>query len=370
MFYQCPKCKKTWQYPIERCLECFLELEKRRSEKIKVIGVSKVNIPTMFHPKVPYFVLVLEDENGNKWVQKSMKEYKIGDELKELSSFEAKDTVAIWRIKYDILEGIEKVVELISSLNINQNSKILILPTLISPKHSYFAENTSSQFLESIIKYLTEKKAKLENIKVAGQSFDEIPIEASVQKSQLLEVCQNYKIMPLDLAKANFVKKTQDNFTPHHFSEKGSSETSSTKSGAGFTFEISEEVFKADLIINLPILKMGKNSAAENVLKFLRKENYLGLKYLYSEAEIIGNLNQVLPQYLTIAEALSVQKRGQFIAHLGLIFASFNPLNLDRVFAEICLLKELPESLKKVKIEDVPIIGRKVEELQYDIEKY
>jgi len=349
MFYQCPKCKKIWQYPVGKCPECFLELGRRKSEKIKVIGVSRVTIPTMFHPKVPYFVLVLEDERSNKWIQKSAKEYRMGDQFiqKELSSFESKEAVAIWRIKYDILEGIEKVVELIGGMNVTQNSKILILPTLISPKHPYFAENTSPQFLESLIKYLLEKGAKLENIKVSGQSFDEIPIEISAQKSQLLRVCQDFKILPLDLSKTNFIKRNQDRFS----------------------FEISEEVFNANLIINLPILKIGKASATENILKFLKKENYLALKYLYSDEEIMENLNKVLPIYLTLADSQVVQKPDKFTAFLDLTLASFNSLNLDRVFAEIAMLKDLTEYLKKVKIDDIPIVGRKIEELQYNIEK-
>ncbi len=346
-FYQCPKCKRVWQYPIEKCLDCFLELERMKSEKIKVIGISKVTIPTMFHPKVPYFVLLLEDEKGNKWVQKSTKEYKIGEEFQFETSTE-KNSVAIWRIKYDILEGIERVIELIGGLKVNQNSKILILPTLISPEHPYFSDNTSPQFLESTIKYLLKRGAKVENIKVSGQSFDEIPIEASAQKSQLLKVCQDYKIVPLDLAKTNFIKKTTDNFT----------------------FEISEEVFNSDLIFNLPILKMGKISATENIFKFLKKENYLGLKYLYSEEEIIESLNKVLPPYLTLAEAQSVQKSDQFVAQLGLILTSFNALNLDRVFTEITKPQSLPEVLEKVKIENIPIVGRKIEELQFGVEKY
>ena len=322
-------------------------LERMKSEKIKVIGISKVTIPTTFHPKVPYFVLVLGDEKGNKWIQKSQREYKIGD-IFEIQPNDDKSAVAIWRLKYDTLEGIEKSVELLGGIDVTPDSKILILPTLISSRHPYFAENTSPQFLESLIKYLKGKGAKLENIKVSGQSFGETSIEASVQKSQLLRVCQDYKIIPLDLAKTNFVKKTKDNFT----------------------FEISEDVFNSDLIINLPILKMGKISARENILKLLKKENYLDLKSLCSEEKIIENLNKVLPQYLTLAEAQSVQKPDQFIAFLNLIFVSFNSLNLDRVFAEVTMAKELPECLKKVKIEDIPIIGRKIEEVQYEAEKY
>ena len=347
MFYKCQKCKKVWQYPVEKCPECFSVLEEMKSEKIKVIGVSRVTIPTMFHPKIPYFVLVLEDENRNKWTWKSAKEYRIGEEFKIGTTTEG-NAVAIWRIKYDVSEGIEKIVKLFGEINVNQSSKILILPTLVLPKHPYFAENTSPQFLESLIKYLIKKGAKLEKIKVAGQSFDETSIGAVAQKSQLLRVCQDYRILPLDLTETNFIKKGEGDFT----------------------FEISEEVFKADLIVNSPILKVGKASASKNILKFLKKENYLGLKYLHSEEEIVENLNKVLPRYFTLAEAQSIQKPDQFVAHLNLIFSSFNPLNLDRIFAEVSMTEKLPECLKKIRIEDIPIVGRKVEEVQYEVEKY
>ena len=104
--------------------------------------------------------------------------------------------------------------------------------------------------------------------------------------------------------------------------------------------------------------------------KFLRKENYLGLKYLRPEEKIVEGLNKVLPQYLTLAEAQSAQKPDQFIAHLNLVFSGFSALNIDRVFAEVSMIRELPESFKRVKIEDIPIVGRKVEEVQYEVEKY
>ena len=354
MFYQCPKCKGVWEYPVEKCPECFLKLERLKSEKLRVIGISKVTIPSVFHPRVPYFVLLLEDGNGNRWVQKSIKEYKIGDEFKiECSSpgdEQGRGAVAIWRVKYDFLEAIEKVINLVAGLKINSETKILLLPALVSASHSYFRDNTSPEFLEAILKILFEIGIKPENIKVCAQSFDEIEIGAKAQKSGLLEVCQKNKVLPFDLAKGNFVKKA-----PHQ--------------NLGEGLEISEEVFKTDFILNLPILKIEKASASENVLKFLKKENYLGLKYLYSDEEIMENLNKVLPSYLTIADGQLVQKSNKFTAFLGLTLASFNPLNLDRVFAEITMIRDLPESLKKVKIEEIPIVGRKVEELQYNIEK-
>jgi uncharacterized protein (DUF362 family) len=325
------------------------------SERLKVIGVSKVNIPTLFHPEVPYFVLVLEDENGNKWVQKhapyrtegsgagSVKEYKTGEEF-VLEFSRNKNGVAIWRIKYDVLEGIEKVVELLGGIEVDQGSKILILPTLISPEHPHFAENTSPQFLGATMRYLIEKGVKIENVKVCGQSFDEIPISASAQKSQLLKVCQEFKVLPINLAEKKFLKKGD--------------------------LEVSEEVFSADLILNLPILKIGKTLASENLFKLLKKENYLAQRYLSSDEEIFKKLIESRPKILTVAEADSVQKLDGFVAHLGLVLASFNSLNLDRIFFELTNFRDLPEILKEVKIENIPILGRKVEELQSEVEKY
>jgi len=321
MFYRCQKCKKTWQYPIEKCPDCFQELEQLSAKTAKVIGVSRVTIPTILHPKVPYFVLVLEDENGNKWAQKSVEEYKIGEEV----SFEPnkdKNAVAIWRSKYDISEALGKVIELVGGLEIDPSTKILILPTLIAPKHPYFAVNTNPKFLDSLIRYLKERGIDPKNIKVAAQSFDEIPIEASAQKSQLLNVCLSHQITPLDLAKSNFIKKEIE----------------------GFSCEISKEVFNSDLIINLPILKldtkMGVKGATENSLKLLKRESYLSLQYLSSQEEIIENAQKVLPNYLTLADGNTIQKTDGFTALLGLTLASYNPLNLDRVFAEICLVKD------------------------------
>ena len=348
MFYQCPKCKNIWQYPIEKCPNCFLGLGKLLTKTAKVIGVSKVNIPTPLHPKVPYFVLVLEDEKGNKWVQKSIKEHKIGDVV-EYESSQDKNAVAVWRIKYDILEAMEKVIELLGDLKIDPQTKILILPTLIAPKHPYLAVNTNPKFLESLINYLSNVGADKKNIKVAAQSFDEVPIEASAQKSQLLNVCLQNQIVPFDLAKGNFVKKEKD----------------------GFNFEIPEEVFNSNLIINLPILKLDSKlrvrGATENVLKFLKKESYLSLQYLHSQEEIMEKLPGILPSYLTIADGQTIQKTTGFTAFLGVILASLNPFNLDRVFAEITMVSNLPECLKKIKIENIPIVGRKVEEVQYNL---
>ena len=346
MFFQCPNCKKIWQYPIEKCLDCFIETERMPAKKAKVVGISKTTISTIQHQKTPYFILLLEDENNNKWAEKSKKEYKMGEKIVRQTSKD-KNAVAVWRIKYDALEGIEKTIELIGGLEINSGTKVLILPTLDSPKHPYFASNTNPRFLEGLIKYLIKEGVENKNIKVVAQSFDEIPVESLAQKSQLLKVCQDYKIIPLDLAGTGFVKKTEE----------------------GMNFEISKEIFENDLIINLPILKTGKASASENILKFLKKESFLGLKYLYPKEEIIEKLNKILPSYLTIADGETIQKSNQFTVFSGIILSGFDSLNIDRVFNEIIMFKDLPELIKKIKIEDILTVGREIEEVQCETEK-
>ena len=351
MFYKCPQCQKIWQYSIQKCPDCFSKLERQKSEKIKVIGVSKVNVPTIMHPITPYFALILEDENKNRWAHKSTREYKIGDNF-ETKTSDNKNAVAIWRIKYDVLEAIEKVVGLIENIEIKGNSKILILPTLSEAKHPYLSYNTTPQFLAGIIQYLIQKGVDPKNIKVAGQSFTHIPIEASIEKSQLLRVCQNSQTIPLDLSKTKFVKKEINNFN----------------------FEISEEFFKNDLIINLPILnldsKIKVRGAVENILKCLKKESYLSAKYLYSYEDILTNIQKILPSYLTLGEAMSIQKQDRHVVRLGLVLAGFNPFNIDRIFAKITGTERLPEHLRSIDLEKIPIVGREIKEVEYNVDEF
>ena len=337
MFYRCPKCKRVWQYPIERCPDCFVNLEKVRQKEIRVVAVSRVEIPSVSHLKTPYFVLLLEDENGNRWVQKSAKEYKIGDKIKIEPSQEEK-TVAIWTIKYDMPESWKKVIELIGGIKPESETRVLLLPTLVSPSHPHLGENTSPEFLEAAIKYLLEKGAKRENIKVAGQSFNEFPIEISAQKSQLLKVCQKEKIEPLNLSEGKFLEREG--------------------------LKISQKALEADLIINLPRLKIGEARASQNLFKLLDKTNYLAQEYLSTEKEIFEKLKKQLPPVLTVAQADSVQKQDGRIVHMRLTMASLNPLYLDRIFAQITA-SPLPKILKNVNTEDIRISGRKIEELEW-----
>jgi len=345
MFYQCPNCKRIWQYKIDKCPWCFIGLERKESKKLRVIGVSKVSIPSISHPKVPYFVLVLEDQNKNRFVFKSKKEFKIGDRF-EIKKGEDKNGVALWRVKYDLYEAISKIISLLN-LQIKQSSSVLILPTLVSVCHPHERENTHPEVLDELIKILKEKGAK--NIKVAGQSHKETPLEAMAKKSQILSVCQKNEVEFFDLAKSNFKRIEKD----------------------GIVFEISEEVFKNDLVINLPIFKIAQEpsfkGASENLTKLWKKESFLGQKYLYGEEELILKLKGVLPEIFNLADATTIQISNQKIANLDLILGSYNSLNLDRVFAEITS-SPLPQYLKGIELNQIPIFGREIDEIKCDVQ--
>lgn len=340
-FYQCPKCKRRWEYPLAECPYCFAPPDKIEGKVVKVSGAVKVAIPTLFHPNVPYFVLALEDELGNMWGYKSEKEYKIGDEFK-IEANNDPAAVAVWRVKYDVGEAIGKALELAGGANIGAGSKAVVLPTLASSSHAYFRDNTSPEFLAAALEIILARGVKAEDIAVASQSFDDLPVGAMAQKSGLLDACQKFGIMPLDLSSAEFAKSGQ--------------------------FEIAKPVLEADIVIDLAMEKIGQASATVNLFKVLKKENYLGQKYLSSDAEIAAALEPILKNIITIGEAENVQRSNKLTTFMGLVLAGKSARNVDRIFNEAAKSFKVPEAVKDIDIASIPVAGRTVREVQYQAE--
>ena len=76
----CKECNKKWIFPVKKCVYCKGEISIERGTKFKVVGITKVNVPSPLHPIIPYNILIIEDEFGNKTPKKTMKDYKMGDE--------------------------------------------------------------------------------------------------------------------------------------------------------------------------------------------------------------------------------------------------------------------------------------------------
>ena len=326
---------------MSECPYCLIVLDKMPESGAKVCGAAKVSIPTLFHPNTPYNVLVLEDGGGNCWSHKSEKEYQIGEEF-AVESNNDPDAVAVWRVKYDQKEAIGKALDLIGGIDAGANAKIAVLPTLEKASHGYFRDNTSPEFLAAVLELLLEKGAKAENIAVAQQSFGDLPVVAMAQKSGLIAVCQKFGIAPVDLAAGEFVQAGQ--------------------------FEISKTILEADIFINLSMEKMGRAAAGENMFRVLKKENYSAQAYLSSEAAIVAGLAPLLKNMTVIGEAEFVQRSNRLAAFLGLALASRSAANLDRVFGEITQSFKIPEIVKDIPMENIPLAGRTIKEVQYQAE--
>lgn len=341
IFYQCSQCKRRWQYALAECPYCLIFLDKIPEGGAKVRGASKVGITTLFHPAVPYHVLVLEDDQGNFWGHKSEKEYQIGAEF-AIEGSDDPEAVAVWRVKYDQKEAIDKALDLIGGINVGADAKIVVLPTLEKASHSYFRDNTSPEFLAAVLELLLEKGAKIENIAVAQQSFGDLPVGAMAQKSGLLAVCQKFGIAPMDLAAGDFVKTGQ--------------------------FEISQTIIGADIVINLAMEKMGRAAACENMFRVFKKENYEAQAYLSSKTDIAAALAPLLKNMIVVGEAEFVPRSNKLAVFLGLVLVSKSAVNSDRIFNEIAQSLKLPEIIKNISLENIPLVGRTIKEVQYNAE--
>src|SRR3989338_7132437 len=166
----CEKCSKKWIYPIEKCVYCKSNIKKKKGSKLKVIGMTKVTIPSPMHPIVPYNIILLEDEHGNRMPKKTMREYKIGDKY-EIQKAKTDDAVSIAKVKYDIYEAIKEAVELLKGAGLKPGDKVLVKPSIITSAYPYQAVNTNSNFLNALLAVLLEQGIKREDIIVAEQAL-------------------------------------------------------------------------------------------------------------------------------------------------------------------------------------------------------
>ncbi len=79
MVFKCEKCNLAWYYPVKKCIYCKGVVKELKEEKYRVRGITEVFVPSKDHSQVPYYDLLLEDENDNLHIKKSFKKYEIGD---------------------------------------------------------------------------------------------------------------------------------------------------------------------------------------------------------------------------------------------------------------------------------------------------
>jgi len=77
--YRCISCDKTWTHPVKKCIFCGGGIQCEIPGTMTVTGFTEVFIHSVNNEKVPYFVLLLEDELGNRYLKKTFENYSIGE---------------------------------------------------------------------------------------------------------------------------------------------------------------------------------------------------------------------------------------------------------------------------------------------------
>jgi len=313
--------------------------------KAKIVGITTVNIPSPMHPIIPYNVLLLEDEHGNRIPKKTMKDYSIGD-MYEISPAKTDGAVVLTKIKYDIEEYLKETINLIGT-EFSAQDKILIKPSIIEPAYGYQAVTTNPYVVDALINVLRDKGVT--DIVVAEQSMIGNDTVAGAKKSGILAVCEKHSVPFLDLSKSEFVHRDVD----------------------GFSFNIAKEVLERK-VINLPVLKTHSQisiaGAMENLSRVVDVKTHVAM-YAHDINKTLPSLLKAARPFLSIGDAsIGMQGNGPTLlgepSFMNMFFASRDAVALDAVFAEIGMLK-VPEYIHEAhqlnignsSIKEIEIVG-------------
>lgn len=348
----CENCKKKWIYPIEKCVYCKGEITRQKGADIKVIGITKVNIPSPMHPIIPYNIILLQDEFGNRIPKKTMRDYKIGDVYVQEKA-KTKDAVSVVKIKYDIPEAIKESLELLNNIQFEPNDKILIKPSIVTAAYPYQAVNVDPDFLNALLLILFEYGIKKENIIVAEQALIGSDAVDAASKSGILEACKKNGIEFVDITKGPFKEIDSD----------------------GYTFRIFKEALSRK-VINCPVMKtnfqLGISGALENLSRLVDEKTQREM-YFDDIYKTLPKLAKAIPELLTIADATKgMQGQGPLAlgepAFLNLVLSSRDVFALDSVFYEITML-DIPHDspIQKFDAKKTEVVGNEVDALKYQI---
>jgi uncharacterized protein (DUF362 family)/uncharacterized OB-fold protein len=352
----CEKDNKKWLYPVEKCIYCKGPVIRQVSKKAKVIGITKVNIPSPLHPITPYNVILLEDEFHNRMPKKTMKDYKIGDTY-ELEKAKADDAVIITKVKYDLGEALESSLELLNSFEIVKGDKVLIKPCIIEPAYTYQAVNTNPRLLDEIVKFLKQKG--ISDIIIGDMALPMNDVQDSANKCEIIAVCKKHEIKFVDLGKTDHIEK-----------EFG-----------GLKLNIAKDVFERK-VINVPAMKtnsqLGISGAMENMLRVVDQKTQ-NLMFTKGIELALPKLIKALPKFLTIGDATSgMHGNGPTSlgepAFMNLLFVSKDPVAIDAVFSEAGMIP-MPDYIKEAgkigagisDVRKLEIVGDEIEAVKWHL---
>lgn len=342
--WTCEKCSKKWIYPVQKCLYCKGPIAKQKSTRAKIIGVTKVNIPSPMHPIIPYNIILLEDEWGNRMPKKTMKSHRIGESY-EVEPAKTGNAVVITKIKYDLEEALFESFGLLNSPGIKPEDKVLIKVSCIESAYPYQAVCTNPALLAALIKAL--KEMGVTDIVVGEQATLGNDTMDAASKSGILDVCKKNSITFVDLGKGEFVEKKGD----------------------VMSYQVARDAIERK-VIDVPVLKTHSQltiaGAMENLIRVCSSQSQ---KEMYSKGieKSLPDLSKAISPALVIGDGtIGLHANGPTSlgepAFLNLLLIGKDAPSVDRVFTEIGMF-QAPDYLKQA-AGDI----RRIEAVNYEVD--
>jgi len=95
MVWKCPTCKFKWKHPTDKCIKCKDKTILIQHSNFKIVGITKVSVASPDHSNIPYYILLLKDNQNNFLINKTFKKYKLGQIIKKDTERENKRAVGI-----------------------------------------------------------------------------------------------------------------------------------------------------------------------------------------------------------------------------------------------------------------------------------
>ncbi len=254
-----------------------------------------------------------------------------------------------------VYKAVKKAIDLIGGLKIKRNSKVLIKPNLLRPRHPKWQVTTHPEVIRAIIRILKQNKCKV----YVGDSpgFHEPFVTARV--CGILDVCEQEKVPFVD-----FRKKKSYLYKDAVFMKR---------------FDLTDFIDKVDYIINVPKLKthvmMGATFAIKNTFGFMVGLNKSRMHFKLAEKEkfasMLVDLNNFIKPSLNIMDGvIGMEGNGPGNGdpkRVGIISASYDSLAMDITMCRVVGFDPLSILTNKIALsrkdknfmQDIEVVGEK-----------
>jgi len=246
-----------------------------------------------------------------------------------------KTKVSVTRVG-EIFSSIERAINLAGGISLEGKETVLIKPNAVFGLKPSTGIVTNPEIIDGVIKYLLSKGIEPQKISLGDCSAMGYDTSKAFRFSGMTDVCKTHGVKIVEFFKKGCIRKD--------ISLKG------TK----LCIDIAREVFEADVLIGVPVIKTHFQSEVSMSLK-----NMFGTASWDSRKELhkmgltdgIAYLNTLLPKYFTVGDAtIGLQGNGPALlgkpGNWGLIFASTNPVAHDAMVCQLFGL-DIPKHVKK-----------------------